>query len=205
MNARMKAILLFVTLALLNSCAHSPAKHTQKITRLETKPIEGGFFTLGSTKNQVIALHGSPDKIDTFKDGAEWWRYRVGSYVYFKHGAVVGWEFTDLSQPPPKAYLGTGSNAETIAQGSTLDDVVAAMGTPTAFQVMGSGVTWVNYGDSRIHMREGRVISWDDRDQVLTLGPPPEANLSSEGRSATMKRLEELRKLRIEYMQKGER
>lgn len=191
----MKAILLSFALVLLSSCASPPPK---KLIRLDTNPINGAYFTLGSGKNDVIALHGSPDKIDAFEDGSEWWRYRVGSYVYFKHSVVVGWKFNDLSQPPPKAYLGTKSNAEAIAQGSTLDDVVAAMGTPTALQVMGSGVTWVDYGDSRINMCSGVVIGWDDRARVLKIGTLPDSS------GDTIKRINELRALREEYKQKAE-
>ena len=165
----MKAFLLFASMALLNACKSPPPK---ELTRLSTSGIAGSYFTLGSTKDEVISLHGPPTSITSFTDSSkEWWRYfDWGTYVRFTGGRVVSWEITNFRNPPLKAFIGTSSNATTIAQGSSLDDVVAAMGIPTSIQVMGSELTWIDYGKSRVEMRHGVVTGWDDEAHVLKLG-----------------------------------
>ncbi|MFY9745366.1 MAG: J domain-containing protein [Acidobacteriaceae bacterium] len=112
------------------------------------------FFTIGSTKNEVLAVQGVPTAYspDTFEYGR--------SKVFFVGDKVVGWEDAPLwihlnVRLRPCHAVDGGMHYFTI--GSTRDEVLAVQGTPTGF----SHNTF-EYGTSKVHFRDGRVSSWDN-------------------------------------------
>ena len=109
-----------------------------------------GYFTVGSTKDEVITVQGTPD---SFSEGT----FNYGSSrVYFRNGRVSSWNqgYTSLkAKLVPAKYT---PNKGYFTVGSTKDEVITVQGTPDSF----SEGTF-NYGSSRVYFRNGRVSSWN--------------------------------------------
>jgi hypothetical protein len=130
--------------------------------RMVAAPNLGGrnFFTVGSTKDQVIDAQGTPDSFTetSFTYGT--------SKVYFVDGRVKSWRIH--KQPLnakllPKSDIGSPSN---FTVGSSKDEVLAAQGTPDAFTD-----SEFHYGTSRVFFDNDRVTSWDSRHPTLRVRP----------------------------------
>ena len=109
------------------------------------------YFTAGSTKDEVLAVQGTP----THFTDAEW-GYGLSS-VYFSNGRVVSWR-NYSSTPLSVRMLPTGhggTNLDYFTAGSTKDEVLTVQGTPTHF----SETEW-GYGLSSVYFSNGRVVSW---------------------------------------------
>ncbi len=111
---------------------------------------DGGYFTVGSSKNEVLSVQGTPTKFTdtTFSYGS--------SDVIFIDGRVVSW--TQYSMDPLKAKLLPSTRIaakEFFTAGSTKDEVLAVQGTPTKFTD-----TTFSYGSSDVIFANGRVVSW---------------------------------------------
>jgi len=119
-------------------------------------------FTVGSTKEEVIAAQGAPDSASSnlFSYGE--------SRVYFDDGKVTSW---DNHTPRLKARLrpsrSTGNTTFTV--GSTKDEVLSAQGTPDSFSD-----DQFTYGNAVIHFANNRVTSWYDKDSQLKVKMLPE-------------------------------
>jgi hypothetical protein len=133
----------------------SDTETTAKVSRNEPPP---GYFTVGSTKEEVMRAQGSPAK------GMSDYRWAYGlSSVEFRNGRVAGWNVSPLN--PMKAVLipedrGDAAAARTrgfFTVGSTKDEVIGAQGTPTHF----SDVHWT-YGLSSVEFSGGAVTGWND-------------------------------------------
>ncbi|MEC2132252.1 J domain-containing protein [Brevibacillus centrosporus] len=116
-------------------------------------------FTLGSPKKEVIEAMGTPNTLrNSF--GGETWSYDLSSIEFNQQGQVIGW-----SEIGTKLYVSIGDEnpeAAPFTMGSSLKDVINAMGTPTAFRMTFSGVTW-GYGLSSVEFdRNGIVVGWSD-------------------------------------------
>jgi hypothetical protein len=55
-------------------------------------PVVAGYFTVGSTKYEVLVTQGTPDKFTDTK-----WEYQFSS-VYFANGLVTGWDNTGIDE-----------------------------------------------------------------------------------------------------------
>lgn len=111
-----------------------------------------GYFTVGSTKDEVLAAQGTPAK---FSESS---RKYGPSTVYFQGGRVIGWNIRPDS-PLNAEMLPYGAGPYRLGYftvGSTTDEVLAAQGTPTEF----SESYW-KYGSSTVYFRDGRVSSWN--------------------------------------------
>lgn len=111
-----------------------------------------GHFTVDSTKDEVLAIQGTPDR---FTDTS----FAYGtSDVFFQNGRVKSW---DNRFPKLNAELLPGVQAESrgyFTVGSTKDEVLAVQGTPDRF----TDATF-SYGTSDVFFEKSRVKSWDDR------------------------------------------
>jgi outer membrane protein assembly factor BamE (lipoprotein component of BamABCDE complex) len=122
---------------------------------LPTGPVttSRGYFTVGSTKDEVLTVQGTPS---SFNDST--WSYGY-SNVYFRDDRVSTW--SDSTVNPLRArMLPTGP--VTISRGyftvgSTKDEVLTVQGTPSSF----NDSTW-SYGYSNVYFRDGRVFSWSN-------------------------------------------
>ena len=114
-------------------------------------PVDTGYFTLGSTKDDVVRYQGEPEQV---RHGV--FRYGFSS-VFFDDDLVVGWHqspgtLLKVQLKPRKRY-----NVDYFTIGSTRDQVVAAQGTPDHY---GEGGRELRYGESRVTFHRGRVVSW---------------------------------------------
>jgi hypothetical protein len=109
------------------------------------------YFTIGSTKNDVLRIQGSPDRFTdtTFSYGS--------SDVRFEADRVVSW-----SNYYPRLKAQLLPRAETKAPpfftvGSSKDEVLAVQGSPDRFTD-----TTFSYGSSDVRFEADRVVSWSN-------------------------------------------
>lgn len=126
-------------------------------TRLQVKIVprktyEKSYFTRGSTRDEVIAIQGTPDH---YRDRGRELRYGE-SRVTFEKGRVASWH--QHADTPLKARLlpEVFSNATHFTYNSTRDEVLSVQGTPTHF-----GENTLHYGYSTVQFRDNRVIGWN--------------------------------------------
>ena len=126
------------------------------------------YFTHNATEDEVIVIQGRPDYIVRYryKVLGETHRFIYGDIdsesgsVVFEKGRVVGW---DIRTIPLKVKLVPTKNTVEKASftlGSTMDEVAAIQGTPDYYD----GRTVVQYGSSKLHLRNGRVSDWWNSD-----------------------------------------
>lgn len=125
------------------------------------------FFTLGSSRQQVLEAQGKPTRSDDLV-----WEYG-SSKVFFQSGRVVTW----YSAPTARLKVRLDPAGPVAAKsyftvGSTKDEVLAVQGTPTEFTD-----TMYKYGESRIRFNGGVVDAWHStlerplRVKVIPTGP----------------------------------
>lgn len=122
-------------------------------TVLSDPPPQQRYITLGSSKEEVRTIAGSPT-LETER----LWEYR-GSRISFHSGRVTGWDIWP-GAPLRIQLLSTISSfpvPEYFTIGSTKDEVLLVQGTPTRF----TESLW-EYGASRIFFTDNRVNTWDE-------------------------------------------
>ena len=120
----------------------------------EKQPSHDGFFSIGSTMEEVLKAQGPPVSV----------RGRIWSYglseVVFKEGKVERYSNFDGNLKVrllPEKEEKEDRDKFFFTMGSTRDEVLAVQGTPT--RIMGN--RW-QYGFSEIRFKEDRVISYDN-------------------------------------------
>jgi hypothetical protein len=108
-----------------------------------------GSFTLGSTKEEVLAAQGPPQQISESR-----WSYGP-SWVEFAKGRVIGWYNSTLDSLKVKVIAKAEPERSFFTLGSTKEEVAALQGTPTQI----SGNRW-SYGFSRVDFARGKVVGW---------------------------------------------
>ncbi|MBW1975356.1 MAG: DnaJ domain-containing protein [Deltaproteobacteria bacterium] len=111
-----------------------------------------GFFSLGSTKQQVMAVQGPPDRVY----GRAW--YYGLSMLFFEGDRVVGYDNFDgrlRIRLVPRKLPQTIPSWFTL--GSSKDEVLLVQGTPT--RVFRS--VWY-YGLDKVFFKNGRVVGYDN-------------------------------------------
>lgn len=111
---------------------------------------ERDHFTVGSSKDDVLRVQGTPDEVSD-----SMWRYG-SSRVFFAKDRVTRWNVFPLS--PLKVKILPSDNSESnlrFSVGSSKDEVLFAQGPPNAF----SERSW-RYGDSVVFFEDGRVTRW---------------------------------------------
>jgi len=132
------------------SASTEKASATQ-LAKTQPKTIHS-FITIGSTKEEVIALQGPPTQ--SSDDKLVYGR----SELDLKDGSVIGWKIDPESNPIrvklwPEHSVDTSQNSFTVD--STRDDVLVVQGTPTAFSK-----DEFDYRGSAVYFRNNRVASW---------------------------------------------
>jgi outer membrane protein assembly factor BamE (lipoprotein component of BamABCDE complex) len=133
---------------------------SEHLTRPTVQPSElppPGFFTVGSTKDDVLRTQGPPRTMAENR-----WAYGLSS-VEFRNGQVVTWNESPIN--PLKAVLLPGSRTDALAAhtkgfftvGSSKDEVLGVQGTPTRF----SDTYWT-YGLSSVEFNSGEVAGWNE-------------------------------------------
>jgi hypothetical protein len=127
----------------------------------ESPRREPGWIWTGSTIGDVYAIQGVP----TFTQG-ETWHYGK-SQIRFAQGKVISW----TQHPDNPLRIARDQPAQmqdgTFQVGATKDEVRAIQGTP----VTETETVW-DYGPSRVHFRNGKVIHWEESPlQPLRVAP----------------------------------
>jgi len=118
--------------------------------------IGHNYFTVGSTRDEVLAIQGEPT---TFNDN--YLTYGM-SMVMFRDGKVANWNNVDVKL---KARYLTATNLvpkDYFTVGSTRDDVLAIEGEPTTFND-----NYLTYGMSMVMFQDGKVANWNIVDVKL--------------------------------------
>ena len=149
---------------------YSSRKNPLKVRLLPSANIaRPEYFTVGSTKDEVLAIQGTPTKLseDDFEYGY--------STIYFSHGVVLSWDSSRVN--PLKVRLLPSANIarkEYFTVDSTKDDVLAIQGTPTEFSE-----DEFDYGFSKVYFSHGIVHSWySSRKNPLKVRLLPSANIA---------------------------
>ncbi len=120
------------------------------------RSIQKDFFTLGSSKDEVLAVQGTPTQMSDNR-----WSYGF-SYVDFEKGKVVNWYNSNLDplrlRMLPKKDPDEQKDFFTL--GSSKDEVLAVQGTPTQM----SDNRW-SYGFSYVDFEKGKVARWYSSDE----------------------------------------
>jgi serine/threonine protein kinase len=133
----------------------------QRLAASATRVI-GSFFTLGSSKDEVLAIQGTPRSISgsTF-----WYEY---STVEFKDDRVSSWSNISKNLKVRLAPASGVVAKQSFTLGSTKDEVLAVQGTPKSI----SGSTfWYEY--STVEFKGDRVSSWSNISKNLKVNLPP--------------------------------
>jgi hypothetical protein len=137
----------------------------------ETSP-DRPFFTLGSTKKEVLRVQGKPSKVY-----GQTWVYGL-SDVTFKEGRV--WRYHNFDgtlqvQIVPSPSATNDYSPQFFSLGSSKDEVVRVQGAPTRVE----GNKW-SYGFGEIYFRDGVVIGFNNFFNTLkvTLLPSKEPEAS---------------------------
>ena len=137
-----------------------------KARLLPSTPTTTRHFTVGSTRDEVLAAQGTPDRFTN-----ELFRYG-SSDIHFRNGRVVGWnnDFPRLNVAMlPAQQTPAPTVTSRFAVGSTRDEVLAIQGTPDRFTQDS-----FHYGTSDIFFRNGRVVSWNNSFPRLKVSHTPE-------------------------------
>lgn len=109
-----------------------------------------GFFTIGSTKDDVLIAQGTPKSITGNTFGYDY------STVYFQNDRVIGW--SNISRNlRVKMYSNSSTTESYFTVGSTKDDVIKIQGTPDNI----TGNTF-GYGYSTVYFQNNQVKSWSN-------------------------------------------
>lgn len=138
--------------------APSDSQSSYAISRPDTptqapaeSPREPAWIWIGSTVGDVYAAQGVP----TFTQ-RDTWHYGK-SQIHFVRGRVISWN----QDPSSPLRIGRDQPAQmqdgTFEVGSTKDKVWTIQGTP----VTETDTVW-DYGLSRVHFRDNRVIHWEE-------------------------------------------
>lgn len=138
--------------------------------RLEPRLAEGksppSHITLGSTEDEVLAVQGTPTRIE----GEKW--YYGFAEVRFKDGRLREYDnyFGNLKIRLLPSNSSVTQPRRSFTIGSTPDEVLAVQGTPTSIH----GNSWT-FDFSNVFFRDGKVQQVSNTDGVLRFVPPMES------------------------------
>jgi hypothetical protein len=115
------------------------------------------YLTVGSTREEVLALQGPPTASTENK------LVYGSSELYLKDGSVSGWRIDSASPIRVKLWPSTPVDPALASYtvGSSKDVVLVVQGTPTAFTE-----DKFEYGKSEVYFRNNRVVSWKEDPSV---------------------------------------
>lgn len=120
---------------------------------------ERGYFTLGSTPDEVLAVEGTPSSLEGNR-----WRYE-SSWVDLDNGKVAGYSDGSRNlhvQLQPATSAAAARRRGYFTLGSIQDDVLAIQGTPTGVE----GDRW-RYDSSSVDFARGEVVGYSNASHNL--------------------------------------
>ena len=146
------------------------------IFALANTALSQGTFTIGSTREEVRIVQGTPDNISRYSAlGCEVWRYGYSSVeISSRDGCVIEWTNTGNLRVALRPGINVTS-AQFFTQGSHKDDVLRLQGTPddiSRYAALGCEVWRYGYSSVEISTRDGCVIEWTNTGNLrVTLRP----------------------------------
>ena len=113
------------------------------------------YFTVGSSKDEVLALQGSPKSFTETE-----WNYGA-SWVRFENGRVTNWYTSGQLKAELVPSGPVPASLDYFTVGSTKDEVLAMQGSPISF----TETEW-NFGASWVRFENGRVTNWYNNGQL---------------------------------------
>ncbi len=114
-------------------------------------------FTVGSSTKELISVMGTPTERSVI--GSQTWLYFGRSRVVLEDDVVTQYR----NQGDLKVALtSSDSISSAFYVGATEAEVIAVMGTPTAYEKVGRE-TWMYFGLSRVVFEDGRVTKYSNR------------------------------------------
>jgi hypothetical protein len=115
-----------------------------------------GYISLGSSKEEVKTIMGTPNRI--FMDQ---WGYGLSKIEFDENNQVVGW--SEIDKKLLVKLVPTGKKLTAVRLGSSKQDVIDVMGTPSSIFMDQWG-----YGLSHIEFDENnQVVGWSEIDRKL--------------------------------------
>ena len=114
-----------------------------------SRETSGESFTLGSSRDQVSAVQGTPTQVSKNR-----WSYGF-SYVDFEKGKVKSWYSSRMDPLNVVMTPAREPDQEYFTVGSSKEEVLALQGTPTRL----TETRW-GYGYSYVDFEKGKVVKW---------------------------------------------
>jgi uncharacterized protein YycO len=112
-----------------------------------------GYFTVGSSKDEVLAVQGTPDR---FTDTS--FHYGLSTVYFDADGRVTSWENSAFKELRVRMMPTVATARSYLTIGSTKDEVLTIQGTPDSFTDSS-----FHYGLSSVYFNaDGRVTSWEN-------------------------------------------
>jgi hypothetical protein len=129
---------------------HQNINSPLKAKLLPSVPSNAEYFTLHSTRDDVLSVQDTPDYFgeNTFHYGY--------STVKFEDNRVVGWNRTPSYPLSINLSPSVPTSSKFFTLGSTRNEVIAAQGTPDQYSER-----MFKYGYSTITFENDRVVSWN--------------------------------------------
>lgn len=140
-----------------------------------TSPGGGDFWTLGSSRQQVFAIQGTPARVVSYDSLHKETLYYGGSMVELTDDQVTGYSNLDnnLRVAVMAVTLPAAQGGNTWTIGSERNDVFRVQGTPSQVTLDSSLCKeTLHYGNSMIDMKNGFVNGYDNLDGNLRVSTP---------------------------------
>jgi hypothetical protein len=136
--------------------------HSNLATRAFRNPQQQSYWTLGSDRDLVLKVQGSPERVVQYDASCRENLYYGDSIVKLKNGYVI--EYSDRIGnlkvlTGQKSAFSISANPQTWTIGASEEEVFQAQGTPSRTLTYNDSIT-LYYGDSSVELYQGRVIGY---------------------------------------------
>ena len=144
-----------------------------------------GYFTLGSSQDDVLHAQGTPDEITQYRAlGKVIWSYGYSNVTFsLPDERVIEWA-DNANNLKVKLQPKSGQSATPgyFTLGSSQDDVLHAQGTPdeiTQYRALGKVIWSYGYSNVTFSLPDERVIEWADNANNLKVKLQPKSGQSA--------------------------
>ena len=126
-----------------------------------------GYFTLGSSQDDVLLAQGTPTKIDRYEaSGKEVWHYGWSTVTFsLPDGLVTEWNNDGNLNVSLISATSASQTPGYFTLGSSQDDVLLAQGTPTKidrYEASGKEVWHYGWSTVTFSLPDGLVTEWNN-------------------------------------------
>jgi outer membrane protein assembly factor BamE (lipoprotein component of BamABCDE complex) len=126
--------------------------------------FDGTFFTIGSSKDEVLNIQGTPSSISEYGNTSNW--YYGSSRIEFINNKVK--EFSNTGKLKIKLNPQNKTDGSFFTIGSSKDEVLNIQGTPSSISEYGNTSNWY-YGSSRIEFSKNMVKEYSNSSNNLKI------------------------------------